>query len=80
MVNAVIRWCMTNTSLMTLIILGICAAGYWAILRLPVDAIPDIPSVGGMAVSLITRFVVPCASCAVEAWTWKRHVRTKAIR
>lgn len=42
MVNAVIRWCMKNTFLMTLIVLGICAAGYWAILRLPVDAIPDI--------------------------------------
>lgn len=42
MVNAVIHWCMRNTLLMTLIVLGICAAGYWAILRLPVDAIPDI--------------------------------------
>ncbi|MBK9187683.1 MAG: efflux RND transporter permease subunit [Phycisphaerales bacterium] len=42
MVNAIIRWCMKNTFLMTLIVLGICAAGYWAILRLPVDAIPDI--------------------------------------
>lgn len=42
MVNAVIDWCMRNTLLMTLIVLGICAAGYWAILRLPVDAIPDI--------------------------------------
>jgi copper/silver efflux system protein len=42
MSNAVIRWCMRNTFLMTLIVLGICTAGYWAILRLPVDAIPDI--------------------------------------
>jgi len=42
MVNAIIRWCMKNTFLMSLIILSICAAGYWAILRLPVDAIPDI--------------------------------------
>jgi len=42
MVNAIIRWCMKNTFLMTLILLGICAAGYWAIMRLPVDAIPDI--------------------------------------
>lgn len=42
MVNALIRWCMRNTFLMTLIVLGICVAGYWAILRLPVDAIPDI--------------------------------------
>lgn len=42
MVNAIIRWCMKNTFLMSLIILSICAAGYWAIMRLPVDAIPDI--------------------------------------
>ncbi len=42
MVNAVIRWCMKNTFLMALMILGVCAAGYWAMLRLPVDAIPDI--------------------------------------
>ncbi|KAA0216296.1 MAG: efflux RND transporter permease subunit [Leptolyngbya sp. PLA3] len=42
MVNTVIRWCMKNTFLMTLIILGVCAAGYWTVLRLPVDAIPDI--------------------------------------
>ncbi|MCC6678452.1 MAG: efflux RND transporter permease subunit [Phycisphaerales bacterium] len=42
MVNAIIRWCMKNTFLMTLIILAVCAAGYWAIIRLPVDAIPDI--------------------------------------
>lgn len=42
MVNAIIRWCMKNTFLMSLIVLSICAAGYWAILRLPVDAIPDI--------------------------------------
>ncbi|MDX2147957.1 MAG: efflux RND transporter permease subunit [Planctomycetota bacterium] len=42
MVNAIIRWCMKNTFLMSLMILSIGAAGYWAILRLPVDAIPDI--------------------------------------
>src|SRR5262247_2913324 len=42
MVNAIIRWCMTNTFLMLLIIAGVCVAGYWAILRTPVDAIPDI--------------------------------------
>jgi Cu(I)/Ag(I) efflux system membrane protein CusA/SilA len=42
MVNAIIRWCMTNTFLMLLIIMGICAAGYWAVTRTPVDAIPDI--------------------------------------
>jgi len=31
-----------------------------------------IPSVGGMAVSLITLFVVPCLFCAVEEWKWRR--------
>jgi Cu(I)/Ag(I) efflux system membrane protein CusA/SilA len=32
-----------------------------------------IPSVGGMAVSLITLFVVPCLFCAVEEWKWRRR-------
>ncbi|MCZ7646180.1 MAG: efflux RND transporter permease subunit [Planctomycetota bacterium] len=31
-----------------------------------------IPSVGGMAVSLITIFIVPCMFCAVEEWKWRR--------
>ncbi|MDD3585354.1 MAG: efflux RND transporter permease subunit [Kiritimatiellae bacterium] len=31
-----------------------------------------IPSVGGMSVSLITLFIVPCVFCAVEEWKWKR--------
>ncbi len=31
-----------------------------------------IPSVGGMAVSLVTLFIVPCVFCAVEEWKWKR--------
>ncbi len=37
-----------------------------------------IPSVGGMAVSLITLFIVPCAFCAVEEWKWKRMQRALA--
>ena len=32
-----------------------------------------IPAVGGMAVSLITLFIVPCVFCAVEEWKWKRN-------
>lgn len=32
-----------------------------------------IPSIGGMAVSLITLFIVPCLFCAVEEWKWKRQ-------
>ncbi len=31
-----------------------------------------IPSMGGMAVSLITLFIVPCLFSAVEEWKWKR--------
>jgi Cu(I)/Ag(I) efflux system membrane protein CusA/SilA len=31
-----------------------------------------IPSMGGMAISLITLFIVPCVFCAVEEWKWKR--------
>ena len=42
MVNAVIRWCLTNTFLMLLVIFALGAAGWWAITRTPVDAIPDI--------------------------------------
>jgi Cu(I)/Ag(I) efflux system membrane protein CusA/SilA len=31
-----------------------------------------IPVMGGMAVSLITLFIVPCVFCAVEEWKWRR--------
>jgi Cu(I)/Ag(I) efflux system membrane protein CusA/SilA len=31
-----------------------------------------IPSMGGMAASLITIFIVPCLFCAVEEWRWRR--------
>lgn len=34
-----------------------------------------IPSVGGMSISLITLFIVPCLFCAVEEWKWKRTQR-----
>ena len=34
-----------------------------------------IPAVGGMTVSLITLFIVPCVFCAVEEWKWKRARR-----
>jgi Cu(I)/Ag(I) efflux system membrane protein CusA/SilA len=37
-----------------------------------------IPSVGGMTVSLITLFIVPCLFCAVEEWKWKRAQRLAA--
>jgi copper/silver efflux system protein len=42
MVNAVIRWCLRNTFLMTLIVVGLSGAGYFALVNTPVDAIPDI--------------------------------------
>jgi copper/silver efflux system protein len=42
MVDAIIRWCLRNTFLMVLLVAGVCAAGYFALLRTPVDAIPDI--------------------------------------
>lgn len=42
MVNAIIGWCLRNTFLMVLIIIGVCLAGYWAAVHIPVDAIPDI--------------------------------------
>lgn len=32
-----------------------------------------IPVIGGMAVSLITIFIVPCLFCAVEEWKWSRE-------
>jgi Cu(I)/Ag(I) efflux system membrane protein CusA/SilA len=34
-----------------------------------------IPSMGGMAVSLITLFIVPCLFSAVEEWKWQRQQR-----
>ncbi|MBT9555792.1 MAG: efflux RND transporter permease subunit [Myxococcales bacterium] len=42
MVNFIVKWCLTNRFLMALAILALGSAGYWALLRLPVDAIPDI--------------------------------------
>jgi len=31
-----------------------------------------IPSIGGMTISILTIFIVPCLFCAVEEWKWKR--------
>jgi Cu(I)/Ag(I) efflux system membrane protein CusA/SilA len=38
-----------------------------------------IPSVGGMAVSLITLFIVPCMFCAAEEWKWKRAMHRAGV-
>ena len=35
-----------------------------------------LPSLGGMSVSVVTMFIVPCLFCAVEEWKWKRGQRT----
>jgi Cu(I)/Ag(I) efflux system membrane protein CusA/SilA len=34
-----------------------------------------LPSLGGMAVSLVTMFIVPCLFCAIEEWKWQRKQR-----
>lgn len=34
-----------------------------------------IPSIGGMAISLITLFIVPCLFSAVEEWKWSRRLQ-----
>ena len=36
-----------------------------------------IPSVGGMAIQLITLFVVPCVYCLVEEWKFRRRARAE---
>ena len=39
-----------------------------------------IPSVGGMAVSLLVSiFISPCLFCAVEEWKWQRAQRRAPI-
>ena len=42
MVNAIIRWCLNNTLLVILAMLGLAAAGWYAMRNIPIDAIPDI--------------------------------------
>ena len=36
-----------------------------------------IPSVGGMAVSVVTMFIAPTLFCAVEEWKWKQAQRVR---
>jgi copper/silver efflux system protein len=38
-----------------------------------------IPSVGGMAIQVITLFIVPCIFCAVEEWKWIRAQRKSVL-
>jgi Cu(I)/Ag(I) efflux system membrane protein CusA/SilA len=38
-----------------------------------------LPSLGGMAVSVITMFIVPCLFSAIEEWKWKRAQRVVPV-
>ena len=42
MIAGLIRWCLRNTFLMVVAITALALGGYYALLRTPVDAIPDI--------------------------------------
>jgi Cu(I)/Ag(I) efflux system membrane protein CusA/SilA len=39
-----------------------------------------IPSVGGMAVQIITMFITPCVYCLVEEWKFKRRTAGESLR
>jgi Cu(I)/Ag(I) efflux system membrane protein CusA/SilA len=42
MINWLIEWSVRNRVIVVLIYIGIAAAGYWALTRTPIDAIPDL--------------------------------------
>jgi copper/silver efflux system protein len=42
MIHALIEWSMKNRVIIIAIYLGLAVAGYWALLRTPIDAIPDL--------------------------------------
>lgn len=42
MIHALIEWSMKNRVIVIAIYLGLAVAGYWALLRTPIDAIPDL--------------------------------------
>ncbi len=42
MINWLIEWSMRNRVVVVLVYIGLAAAGYWALLRTPIDAIPDL--------------------------------------
>ena len=42
MINWLIEWSIRNRVIVVLIFIGVAAAGYWALLRTPIDAIPDL--------------------------------------
>jgi len=49
----------------------------WIVPVIFIDVMKPIamPPLGGMAVSVITMFIVPCLFSAVEEWKWKRKQR-----
>jgi Cu(I)/Ag(I) efflux system membrane protein CusA/SilA len=42
MINWLIEWSIRNRALVVLFYIGVAAAGYWALTRTPIDAIPDL--------------------------------------
>src|SRR3982751_3838595 len=42
MIHRLIEWSIRNRYVVVLIYIGIAAAGYWALVRTPIDAIPDL--------------------------------------
>lgn len=42
MINWLIEWSIRNRVIVILVYLGVAAAGYWALVRTPIDAIPDL--------------------------------------
>src|SRR6478672_5887761 len=42
MIHRLIEWSLRNRGLVIVFYLGIAAAGYWALVRTPIDAIPDL--------------------------------------
>ncbi len=42
MIHKLIEWSLRNRGIVIVLYLGIAAAGYWALVRTPIDAIPDL--------------------------------------
>ncbi|HQX56432.1 MAG TPA: CusA/CzcA family heavy metal efflux RND transporter [Pyrinomonadaceae bacterium] len=42
MIHKLIEWSLNNRGLIIVFYIGVAAAGYWALLRTPIDAIPDL--------------------------------------
>ena len=42
MIHKIIEWSLKNRGIVIVFYLGIAAAGYWALVRTPIDAIPDL--------------------------------------